>query len=179
MHLSYFDGLTGIANRRYFEDIAGREWRRAAREESPISLMMVDIDFFKNYNDMYGHLAGDECLQKVAKTLKEHLKRPGDMVARYGGEEFVILLPDTDAKNATTLAEGLRRRIEKLGIEHAESFVSDVVTISLGVACVLPNENISLSVLISNADRALYRAKKAGRNRVGTVDLMTPATQSK
>ena len=172
MHLSYFDGLTGIANRRYFEDIAGREWRRAAREESPFSLLMVDIDFFKNYNDMYGHLAGDDCLRTVAVTLKEHLKRPGDMIARFGGEEFVILLPDTDAKNASTLAEVLRSRVEGLGIEHLESYVSDVVTISLGVACVLPDENISMSVLISNADRALYRAKKAGRNRVGTVDLI-------
>jgi diguanylate cyclase (GGDEF)-like protein/PAS domain S-box-containing protein len=172
MRLSYFDGLTGIANRRYFEDIAKREWRRALREECPLSLLMGDIDFFKNYNDTYGHLEGDECLRKVAAVLKENLKRPGDMVARYGGEEFVILLPDTDAKNATTVAEILRSRVENLGVEHIESYINDVVTISVGVASVLPAEDISLPTLISNADQALYRAKKAGRNRISTIDLM-------
>ena len=172
MRLSYFDGLTGIANRRYFEDIAGREWRRALREESPFSLLMGDIDYFKKYNDTYGHLEGDECLRKVAAVLKDNLKRPGDMIARFGGEEFVILLPDTDARNATTVAEMLRSSVEKLGVEHIESLVSDVVTISLGVASTIPSEDISLSYLISNADRALYRAKKAGRNRISTTDLM-------
>ena len=172
MRLSYFDGLTGIANRRYFEDIAKREWRRALREECPFSLLMGDIDYFKNYNDTYGHLEGDECLRKVATVLKENLKRPGDMVARYGGEEFVILLPDTDAKNATTVAEILRSSVENLGIEHIDSYISDVVTISLGVASILPTEDVSLSSLISNADQALYRAKKAGRNRISIIDLM-------
>jgi diguanylate cyclase (GGDEF)-like protein/PAS domain S-box-containing protein len=171
MRLSYFDGLTGIANRRYFEDIAKREWRRALREESVFSLLMGDIDFFKPYNDLYGHLEGDECLRKVAAVLKDNLRRPGDMIARYGGEEFVILLPDTDAKNATSVAETLRSSVELLGVEHKDSYVSDVITISVGVASVVPAENLSLSTLISSADRALYRAKKAGRNRVATVDL--------
>ena len=174
MRMSYFDGLTGIANRRYFEDIAQREWRRALREESPLSLIMVDIDFFKNYNDIYGHLSGDECLGKVAATLKENLKRPGDMIARYGGEEFVILLPDTDVKNAGTLAEMLRHSIESLGIDHLESNVSESVTISLGVASRIPNEDTSLPDLISDADRALYRAKNAGRNRVSSLNGTLP-----
>jgi diguanylate cyclase (GGDEF)-like protein/PAS domain S-box-containing protein len=178
MRLSYFDGLTGIANRRYFEDIAEREWRRALREESPFSLLMGDIDYFKNYNDTYGHLEGDECLRKVAAALKGSLKRPGDMVARYGGEEFVILLPDTDARNATTVAEMLRSSVEKLGLEHIDSYISDVVTISLGVASVLPTEDVSLPILISNADQALYQAKDAGRNRISTIDLMASNTSS-
>ena len=176
MRLSYFDGLTGIANRRYFEDIAQREWRRAIREESPLSIIMVDIDFFKNYNDIYGHLSGDECLTKVAATLKANLKRPGDMIARYGGEEFIILLPDTDVKNAAALAETLRHSIEALAIEHMESYVSEWVTISLGVASRIPNEDASLSDLIADADRALYRAKNAGRNRVSSMDLMASPT---
>lgn len=162
---STLDGLTGIANRRRFDDFMEVEWKRAQRNDLPLSLIMIDIDVFKAFNDNYGHLAGDECLKKVAKTLQKGLKRPGDLAARYGGEEFAVVLPETNTGGAASLAEELRRRVEKLKIPHAYSPVMDVVTVSLGVATVIPKKDLLPETLIELADKALYRAKEKGRNR--------------
>lgn len=164
--LSFLDDLTAIPNRRRFSEFINSEWRRSARNRSTIALVMIDIDFFKHFNDNYGHGAGDEVLQKVATTLQGALKRPGDFVARYGGEEFVVVLPDTDVQGALVIAEAMRREIEVLGISHRFSATSDRLTISLGVAGMIAARDASPRVLIEAADEALYRAKQAGRNRV-------------
>ncbi len=163
--LSYLDGLSGIANRRYFEEILQREWKRAARTSLPLSLLMADIDHFKAYNDTYGHLFGDDCLKQVAKVMNETVRRPADLVARYGGEEFAIVLPDTDLEGANVVAEMLRLEVERLQIQHSASLVCDNITISLGGATAIPNKNMPPTTLISEADNALYLAKKEGRNR--------------
>jgi len=165
--LSFIDGLTGIANRRYFDEFLEREWNRARRGKYFLSLIMCDIDCFKAYNDHYGHLKGDECLKKVAHALKETKKRPGDLAARYGGEEFAVVLPETGPEGAAALAQALRTGVEALDIEHVKSEAnSSYLTISLGVTSVIPGEKSSPETLIALADKALYRAKKAGRNRV-------------
>jgi len=164
--LSYLDGLTGVANRRYFKDSFNKEWRDGARNNKSLSLIMVDIDFFKAYNDIYGHYSGDDCLKQVAKALSDKLKRPRDFVARYGGEEFVVVLPDTKINEATKLAEAMRSDVEALGIKHSGSPVSKRVTISLGVAVTIPERNLAPEILITEADKALYQAKRGGRNRV-------------
>ncbi|MGV7931030.1 MAG: diguanylate cyclase [Spirochaetota bacterium] len=164
--LSFLDDLTAIPNRRRFSEFINSEWRRSARNRSTIALVMIDIDFFKLFNDNYGHGTGDEVLQKVATTLQGALKRPGDFVARYGGEEFVVVLPDTDVQGALVIAEAMRREIEVLGIPHRFSATSDRLTISLGVAGMIAERDASPRVLIEAADAALYRAKQAGRNRV-------------
>jgi diguanylate cyclase (GGDEF)-like protein/PAS domain S-box-containing protein len=163
---SFMDGLTGISNRRHFDQNLEQEWRRCFREHSPIALIMVDIDHFKLFNDIYGHQAGDDCLKEVARILKESLNRPADMAARYGGEEFGIILPDTDLDGALKVAEILRARVEGLGIPHKNSPVCQWVTISLGVANVVPAADTSPAKLVTASDRALYRAKTEGRNRV-------------
>lgn len=160
------DGLTGIANRRYFDEYLEREWKRAIRCGKPLSLIMCDIDYFKAYNDTYGHLNGDECLKKVALALSDTIKRPGDLVARYGGEEFAVVLPETDQHGAVIIAEILRTDVESLKIEHVNSSNSKYVTISLGVAAAIPSMDSSFTELIIAADKALYQAKKEGRNRV-------------
>ncbi|MHB1042296.1 MAG: diguanylate cyclase [Eubacteriales bacterium] len=164
--LSHMDGLTGIPNRRFFDEFLDREWRRAARDATPLSLLMCDIDYFKLYNDTHGHQCGDDCLRQVAGALSRNLKRPSDLVFRYGGEEFAVILPDTNACGAKTVAENLREGVESLGIEHINSPVSTYVTISVGVATVTPLPGSSAKVLVSASDRALYWAKRAGRNRV-------------
>ncbi len=164
--LSNLDGLTGIANRRYFQEEFDRIWKQSMRVSKPISLIMCDIDDFKIYNDTYGHQKGDTCLQLVARTLNETLKRPLDMVARYGGEEFVIMLPDTTLKGASLIAEDIRAKVESLKIIHDKSKVAKVVTLSFGVATITPNHNSNYDILISEADKALYKAKKEGKNRV-------------
>ncbi|WP_052947452.1 PAS domain S-box protein [Aneurinibacillus tyrosinisolvens] len=169
--LSFIDGLTGIMNRRYFDDFLDMEWKRATLGSVPLSAIMVDIDCFKAYNDTYSHLQGDECLKKVARTLQVLAKRPRDFVARYGGEEFILLLPTTALEGAMALAEQLRRQIEALAIPHLLSPVSSHVTISLGVAGVVPDEEASQMTLIEAADRALYKAKQQGRNRVCTGEV--------
>jgi len=166
---SYMDGLTSIANRRHFEETLDREWGRAKRVGKPLALVMCDIDFFKAYNDTYGHLKGDECLRQVARSLTDTLQRPGDIVARYGGEEFVIILPDTDAEGAVHVAEALRTEVEALRIPHTSSTTSEVVTISLGIADATPSRGSTPAELISASDQALYRAKHRGRNRVERI----------
>lgn len=163
--MSELDSLTHIANRRRFDQELLREWKRAARFSAPLSLIMLDIDYFKYYNDTYGHLGGDHCLRRVAETLSAGLHRPGDFVARYGGEEFVVILPDTDLTGAEIVAEQLRAKIEVLELAHESSRVSPFVTISLGVACMTPRSTEDPLVLVDRADRALYQAKQT-RNHV-------------
>lgn len=163
---SLMDGLTGLANRRRFDEYLGVEWGRARRLKKTLSLIMIDLDAFKAFNDNYGHLAGDDCLRKVAMALKEGLKRPADLAARYGGEEFAVILPDTGKQGALALAEELRDRVEALKIPHAYSPVAQNVTVSLGVATLVPAKEESPDPLIEHADQALYQAKEKGRNRV-------------
>ena len=165
-HVSFRDGLTEIANRRRFDEFIDLEWRRGLRTSMPMSLIMIDIDFFKAHNDTYGHQGGDECLKRVASCLAGAMHRPGDLAARYGGEEFVVVLANTNRAGAAAVAEALRVRIESLEIPHSGSRVSDWVTISLGVATMVPLQDTSPAELIAAADRALYQAKREGRNQV-------------
>lgn len=164
--LSSVDGLTHIANRRQFDMFLSQAWALSARNAEPLALIMCDIDFFKAYNDHYGHLQGDECLKKVAAALKESIKRTSDLVARYGGEEFVVVLPNTDATGAANIAETLRLNVENLEILHLYSSVTPKVTISLGVAIEYACPDYLPKQLIQAADNALYQAKENGRNRV-------------
>lgn len=159
-HLSSMDGLTGIPNRRSFEEILEKEWKRNMRERRPLSALMVDIDYFKYYNDFYGHLAGDDCLKKVAHTLKNQLKRSGDFIARYGGEEFVILLPGTDQSGAYIVAKKLCRSIEELGIPHEKSESGPYLTVSIGAATLIPENTHQPLDLIQLADQSLYIQKQ-------------------
>jgi two-component system chemotaxis family response regulator WspR len=167
--LSMVDGLTGLANRRAFDEALDREWRRAARENSELALVLVDIDFFKRYNDSYGHPAGDECLREVARALAQGARRPVDVAARYGGEEFAILLPSTDLNGALIVAEGLRAGVAALNLEHRASEAASHVTLSLGAACVRAAPSATPYGLVSAADGALYQAKRDGRNRVAVA----------
>lgn len=164
--LSSLDGLTGIANRRYFDSYLVQAWNQNKRDSHEISLVMLDVDFFKLFNDAYGHLAGDDCLRQVAQVISANVKRPADLAARYGGEEFALIMPDTSMAGAQTVAENIRQAIENLGIPHQKSAVNDVVTISMGIACVNPVEELTPEILIQVADYALYEAKKNGRNQV-------------
>lgn len=172
-NLSLLDGLTGIANRRHFDQVLLQESRRAQREHSPLSLIILDIDYFKAFNDTYGHLKGDDCLKTVASTFRQTLKRSGDFPARYGGEEFAVVLPNTDDVGAAVIAEKLRFGIENAKIEHINSLCADHVTVSLGVVTRFPGQDNTLDDLISAADRALYRSKHEGRNQV-SVERLTP-----
>lgn len=169
--ISRTDALTGVANRRYFDEVLDKEWKRALRNHNPLTLIMVDIDCFKLYNDYYGHLEGDECIRMVAQTLKDMMSRPMDLVARYGGEEFAILLPDTN-ENAIILAEQCRKVVEQQRMPHAASKVSPYVSISLGMCTLSPDQETDMSELIRKADRALYKAKESGRNRVCSATLL-------
>ena len=163
--ISCQDGLTGIYNRRHFDAYLDQEWARALREGSNISLVLGDVDYFKAYNDHYGHPAGDDCLQRIARMFREVLQRPGDLAARYGGEEFVMVLPKTDLEGAVIIAESMRTRIERLEIPHEFSKAAPHVTLSIGVATVRPNPRMRPPELVGLADKALYLAKKNGRNR--------------
>jgi diguanylate cyclase (GGDEF)-like protein len=169
------DGLTGIANRRHFDRALERELRRTRREEQPLSLIFLDLDEFKRFNDTYGHARGDEVLRSVAHTLDETFRRGGDLVARYGGEEFAVILPGVDGRRAALYAERLRRRIWRLSIPYGASQVTDRVTISGGVATATSISLTSASDLLLAADRALYRAKCLGKNRIVTAALVDPA----
>lgn len=164
--LATIDGLTQIANRRRFDEYLNLEWLRLRREKSPLSLILFDIDYFKLYNDTYGHLAGDDCLRQVAIAISDIFRRPGDLFCRYGGEEFAVVLPYTNLSGATYLAELIRQAIHYLQIPHNQSSVSNHLTVSLGVACTIPNAQLSPQNLINVADRALYTAKQQGRDRV-------------
>jgi diguanylate cyclase (GGDEF)-like protein len=160
------DGLTSVANRRSFDDMLNMEWRRASRESRALSLLMVDVDFFKRFNDTYGHQGGDECLRQVAAAMSGVVKRASDAVARYGGEEFAILLPATEPDGALIVAERIRAAVTALRLPHSGSEVADHVTVSIGVASIQVTGNGVPSSLVAAADAALYRAKHTGRNRV-------------
>ena len=166
--LSCQDGLTGIANRRRFDEFLDKEWRRATRDEddTEISLIMIDIDYFKIYNDSYGHQAGDDCLKSVASALNKCVHRATDLMARYGGEEFVCVLVNTPLEGAMTLAENMRQAIEDCNLAHNHSEVADRVSISLGVSVMIPTQENSTENIIKEADDALYKAKESGRNQV-------------
>ena len=164
--LSVSDGLTGVANRRCFDQTIQREWTRLQRTKDPLSLIMCDVDLFKLFNDTYGHQDGDDCLKYVAKALKETAKRSADCVARYGGEEFAVIMPVTDEKSAVYVAEKIRQAVEKMAIAHSNSSVAPYITLSLGVATVVPDYHGTPELLIKCADQALYLAKSSGRNRV-------------
>ncbi|HFG2491156.1 TPA: GGDEF domain-containing protein [Acinetobacter baumannii] len=163
--LSQQDALTGLANRRYLDETLDNEWRRALCHETPLTIMMVDIDFFKPYNDSLGHLKGDQCLKDIATAISSIAARSGDLVARYGGEEFLLLFPMTNAQQAKIQAERLMNAIKKIAIVHPCSSVSPYVTISVGVATTIPRLNDSISAFVSRADHALYQAKTNGRNQ--------------
>ncbi|MFB8794065.1 MAG: diguanylate cyclase [Microcoleus sp.] len=164
--LATTDGLTGMANRRQFDRVLMLEWRRLARAELPLSLMMFDIDCFKLYNDFYGHLAGDDCLQQVAGAIASCVKRAGDLPARYGGEEFAVLLPDTTAEGANLVALAICDRLSTLKLPHARSSIGPYVTLSCGIATAIPSPEQSPDTLIHSADCALYQAKAEGKNRI-------------
>jgi diguanylate cyclase (GGDEF)-like protein len=169
--IALVDGLTGIANRRQFDESLDREWRRTQRQDAPLSLIMADIDYFKGYNDHYGHGDGDTALRAVAQTLKAQMLRPTDVAARYGGEEFVCILPETPLAGAEGVAERIRYAVEALAILHAASPDGPYLTLSLGVATAVEPTSASREALLALADQALYEAKKAGRNRVHSKTL--------
>lgn len=162
--LSYKDGLTGIANRRMFDKMFDSEWANARRSQAPLSLIMLDIDYFKQYNDLYGHLQGDDCLRDVARTLTEAVNRPRDFVGRFGGEEFVLILPETDASSAKQIAEKCRLLIQQQQIPHENSDVSDWLTISLGVGTIIPDTSDDKKSFVEAVDQCLYKAKDMGRD---------------
>jgi diguanylate cyclase (GGDEF)-like protein len=162
----FIDGLTGVANRRCFDERLDTEWQRAARNASPLALLLLDVDHFKRFNDRYGHQVGDECLRRVASAVKGGLLRPGDMVARYGGEEFACILPGTDFEGALAMGTGIEQAVRGLQIEHADSDVSAAVTVSIGVSTSLPDRDDDPARLLALADAQLYRAKHSGRGRV-------------
>ncbi|MBW4692017.1 MAG: diguanylate cyclase [Lyngbya sp. HA4199-MV5] len=164
-HLATSDTLTKIANRHHFDQYLDYEWHRSARTQSSLALILCDVDFFKRFNDHYGHQAGDNCLMLVAAAIKGAVKRPADLVARYGGEEFVVILPDTDVKGAVEVAERIRAQVKALAISHAQSTVAQTVSLSLGVVSTIPHSQGAAATLIATADQALYRAKAEGRDR--------------
>lgn len=159
------DGLTGLNNRRYLDDYLTIEWKRAMREQTPLSVMMIDVDEFKRYNDTYGHPAGDEALQNVATAIRGSFERPADVAARYGGEEFMVVLPNTLLGGARYVADRIVHNVENLQIEHAASGAAPCMTVSIGVASMVPSRSGRLTTLIQMADAALYEAKRMGRNR--------------
>ncbi len=173
--IAFVDALTGIANRRRFDEAIRTEWQRALRTGAQMSLLLMDIDHFKQYNDNYGHQNGDECLRKIASALNSVVKRPGDLVARYGGEEFTCLLPETDAEGAHAIAGTLCQKVRDLGIPHEYSSTADTVTLSIGAATVFVGLDTSINGLIETADKNLYAAKKEGRNRVSVGQTFAAA----
>lgn len=164
--LSYIDALTDIGNRRYFDELYSKEWRRARREKTSLGVVLIDIDFFKSFNDMYGHQSGDECLKDVAQAISDALKRPVDFAARYGGEEFAVILPDTDAAGGRYVAENIMREVSALKIPHAASEVAEIVTVSMGGVAMIPKSDDRPEDLVARADEALYKAKNQGRNQI-------------
>jgi len=168
-NISYIDGLTGIPNRRKFDEYVEFIWNFSKQQSQPMSIILMDIDFFKFYNDYYGHQTGDQCLMQVASTLYGILNRKSDLVARYGGEEFVCVLPNVDAEEAYQMAEKFRQSILEQEIPHANSSIADILSISLGVATIVPDENMHYEELIKAADEALYTSKNSGRNKTSVA----------
>jgi diguanylate cyclase (GGDEF)-like protein len=176
--LALFDGLTGVANRRTFDESLDREWRRCVRAAMPLSLLLVDIDCFKALNDSQGHQKGDDCLRQVATALRNTVRRATDLVARYGGEEFVLLLPETDAAGAEAIGERIRAEIEALALPHPAGGLGGVITVSVGAATVWPAIGDSPAApgeLTETTDKCLYKAKQTGRNRVVHSMWLEPA----
>ncbi|HVI50245.1 MAG TPA: GGDEF domain-containing protein [Candidatus Sulfotelmatobacter sp.] len=169
LRMAFLDQLTGLANRRQFDQRLDAEWGRAAREGHPLSLAMLDVDFFKKYNDRYGHVAGDDCLSRVAQAIAGALKRPGDLAARYGGEEFALILPDTGENGAEKMAKAVVEAVRHLHLRHESGVDGGIVTVSVGVATIYPSAGRGYESLKETADRALYQAKESGRNRVSAV----------
>lgn len=172
-HLAISDSLTRVANRRRFDEYLDQAWRQMARESIPLSLVLCDIDFFKIYNDTYGHQAGDVCLRQVAQAISQTVRRPTDLVARYGGEEFAVILPDTETEGAAQVAEKIRAEVKALEITHAHSQISQYITLSLGVGSTIPGHASSPATLVAAADQALYQAKAEGRDSVRTTTSMS------
>jgi len=168
--MSFKDGLTGVANRRRFDFIMDLEWGNARRNKQPISLIMLDIDYFKQYNDHYGHLQGDSCLKQVALILGRAATRARDFLGRFGGEEFVIILPETNAKSAMKIAERCRDLLARAQIPHEESQVDQVLTVSMGVSTIIPCHDDDMNTFIETVDRRLYQAKQKGRDRIAAGD---------
>ncbi|KAF3885263.1 MULTISPECIES: diguanylate cyclase domain-containing protein [Nostocales] len=162
--LIWVDSLTQVSNRRFLDDYLQREWQRSAREQLPLSFILCDIDCFKSYNDTYGHIAGDDCLRKVARAIRYAVRRPADLVARYGGEEFAVVLPNTNFHGAVRVAENVRLRVKELKITHSSSFVKNYITLSMGIATKVPVNPSLPETLIAASDKALYQAKLQGRN---------------
>ncbi len=169
--LAVKDGLTGLANRRSFDERLEADWLHAVRERTPLSLLLIDVDHFKLYNDTYGHQKGDSCLKAVAESLDKQVFRPADLAARYGGEEFAVIMPTTDLDGALRVAERVRETVFSLGLPHSASLTADRVSLSVGVATMVPEAEQNAEGLIAAADAALYRAKHAGRNRVMPAEL--------
>jgi len=165
------DALTGLYNRRHFDESLAIEWKRAMRDKLPVSLIMLDVDHFKQFNDNYGHQAGDDCLELVAQSFKTTIHRPTDIAARYGGEEFIAILSNTDGEGAFGVAEKIRQGVLALNIQHEHSSAGNCVSISLGVATTIPTRGLQAEELLKCADQALYRAKEEGRNRSAVVEI--------
>lgn len=176
--LAFYDSLTHIPNRRYFDTHLQQQWRQTMRERSPLSIVLCDVDYFKQFNDVYGHLMGDECLKQVAQALSQTVQQPCGLVARYGGEEFAAILPQTTLDDALCVAEAMQRAMQQLAIPHTMSAVSGVVTLSIGVVCTTPDAERSPTMLLDEADRLLYLAKRQGRNQIVHLAILdgVPAT---
>jgi diguanylate cyclase (GGDEF)-like protein len=171
--MSREDGLTGLANRRHFDEVLNLEWQRCMRDGASLSLLFIDVDFFKPFNDEYGHQAGDNCLQRMGRILADHARRPGDLAARYGGEEFVVLYPQTGPRSLEQMAERLLRAVADERMPHGYSSVADHITVSIGTACIVPEPSYSPEQLVAAADHAVYEAKNKGRNQVFEAPVAT------
>ncbi|WOD41522.1 diguanylate cyclase [Nodosilinea sp. E11] len=174
--LATLDGLTLVANRHRFDEYWQEQWPILTQQQQPLALILMDVDYFKQYNDHYGHLAGDDCLKQLARCLETTIKRPTDLIARYGGEEFVIMLPHTTLAGAARLAQRILDAVYRLNIPHAQSAISDRITVSLGVACLVPQVDMAIATLITSADKMLYQAKAEGRNRYCVSQPIPPVS---
>jgi diguanylate cyclase (GGDEF)-like protein len=170
--LASLDGLTGIANRRRFDECIMTEWQRAIREQHPLSLILIDVDYFKNYNDTYGHLLGDDCLKKIAEILQKMSQRATDLAARYGGEEFVLVLPNTSQYGAQKVAQRIKAAIAHQTIHHKSSSVSKYITLSMGIMTIIPNTMMEMADFIRRTDQALFKAKSEGRDRIVSMNYL-------
>lgn len=176
--LAVKDGLTGLANRRSFDEKLEAEWRHNRREGTPLAVLLVDVDHFKQYNDTYGHQRGDSCLKAVAGAIDKQVFRPADLAARYGGEEFAVIMPNTGLEGAAHVAERIREAVHTLRLEHESSQTDSVVTLSVGMAALIPDDERDAADLVAAADSALYRAKRQGRNRVVAADRPVELTEA-